>query len=237
MGQHRTRRPHTDSRIPWRPPGVSLTLTAPGGTFFGRAAWRLPLQLLDDENFCTATAELIPAYRSTPCPPSSAAASAGSISSAKYAWQPQCGQLRWPRHASSSSEVWRQTAEQHSPSTRLTPPMRQRCCNGSRLTISYSSSMQQPHVQLQSKQGYYGRIMGSRALSGSTIWHASAERRQSSPICAQHSSMSSPQPLIAMTALSKERRHCRHTTAQLPHRASSLPRRHRQQRSTRFSPR
>ena len=32
--------------------GVGVTLTAPGGTCFGRAAWRLPLQILDDEAFC-----------------------------------------------------------------------------------------------------------------------------------------------------------------------------------------
>ena len=31
---------------------MGVTLTAPGGTCFGRAAWRLPLQILDDDAFC-----------------------------------------------------------------------------------------------------------------------------------------------------------------------------------------
>lgn len=42
--------------------GVSLTLTAPGGTAFGASAWRLPLHLLDDQPFCTEMEELIPKY-------------------------------------------------------------------------------------------------------------------------------------------------------------------------------
>ena len=42
--------------------GVTLSLTAPGGTYFGRAAWRMPLHLLDDEGFCTEIADVITAY-------------------------------------------------------------------------------------------------------------------------------------------------------------------------------
>ena len=42
--------------------GVSLSLTAPGGTFLGKAAWRLPLHLIDDEEFCTDMADIITAY-------------------------------------------------------------------------------------------------------------------------------------------------------------------------------
>ena len=39
--------------------GVGVTLTAPGGTCFGRTAWRLPLQILDDEAFCDDMAAMI----------------------------------------------------------------------------------------------------------------------------------------------------------------------------------
>ena len=42
--------------------GVSVTLTAPGGTCFGRAAWRLPLYVLDDEAFCADLAAISPEY-------------------------------------------------------------------------------------------------------------------------------------------------------------------------------
>ena len=42
--------------------GVPLSLTAPGGKYFGRAAWRMPLHLLDDEGFCTEIADVITAY-------------------------------------------------------------------------------------------------------------------------------------------------------------------------------
>ena len=42
--------------------GVGVTLTAPGGTCFGRAAWRLPLQILDDEAFCDDMAAMILQY-------------------------------------------------------------------------------------------------------------------------------------------------------------------------------
>ncbi len=42
--------------------GVSLSLTAPGGTFLGKAAWRLPLHLIDDEEFCTDMADIITTY-------------------------------------------------------------------------------------------------------------------------------------------------------------------------------
>ena len=41
--------------------GVILSLTAPGGTYRGKAAWRLPLHLLDDEELCTDMAEAITA--------------------------------------------------------------------------------------------------------------------------------------------------------------------------------
>ena len=42
--------------------GVTLSLTAPGGTYLGKAAWRLPLHLLDDEQFCTDMAARITVY-------------------------------------------------------------------------------------------------------------------------------------------------------------------------------
>ena len=41
---------------------MGVTLTAPGGTCFGRAAWRLPLQILDDEAFCDDMAAMILQY-------------------------------------------------------------------------------------------------------------------------------------------------------------------------------
>ena len=42
--------------------GVGVTLKAPGGTCFGRAAWQLPLQILDDEAFCDDMAAIILQY-------------------------------------------------------------------------------------------------------------------------------------------------------------------------------
>ena len=42
--------------------GVAVTLSGPGGTCFGRAAWRLPLQILDDEAFCDDMVAMIPEY-------------------------------------------------------------------------------------------------------------------------------------------------------------------------------
>ena len=44
---------------PGNPIGVAVTLSAPGGTCFGRAAWRLPLQILDDEAFYDDMAAII----------------------------------------------------------------------------------------------------------------------------------------------------------------------------------
>ena len=41
---------------------MGLTLTAPGGTCFGRAAWRLQLQILDGEAFCNDMASIILQY-------------------------------------------------------------------------------------------------------------------------------------------------------------------------------
>ena len=41
---------------------MGVTLTAPGGTCFGRAAWRLLLQILDDEAFCDDMAAIILQY-------------------------------------------------------------------------------------------------------------------------------------------------------------------------------
>ena len=41
---------------------LNLSLTAPGGTFLGKAAWRLPLHLIDDEEFCTDMADIITTY-------------------------------------------------------------------------------------------------------------------------------------------------------------------------------
>ena len=42
--------------------GVSLLVTAPGGTILGASAWRLPLHLLDDAAFCAEMERLIPHY-------------------------------------------------------------------------------------------------------------------------------------------------------------------------------
>ena len=42
--------------------GVAVTLTAPGGTCIGRATWRLPLHILDDEAFCDDMDAMIPQY-------------------------------------------------------------------------------------------------------------------------------------------------------------------------------
>ena len=42
--------------------GVSLSLTTPGATSTGGGAWRLPLHLLDDEEFCTSIAACIPLH-------------------------------------------------------------------------------------------------------------------------------------------------------------------------------
>ena len=42
--------------------GVSLSLTSPASTLHGSAAWRQPLQLLDDQPFCERIAAEVPAY-------------------------------------------------------------------------------------------------------------------------------------------------------------------------------
>ena len=55
--------PATSRREP-ATPGTSLASHphSPGSTCFGRAAWRLPLQILDDEAFCADMAAVIPEY-------------------------------------------------------------------------------------------------------------------------------------------------------------------------------
>ena len=71
--------------------GVTDTLTAPGGTCFGHAAWRLPLYVLDDEAFCADLAAIFPKYLEAPPPPpqsSSAGGNHGFILSVAYASSP-----------------------------------------------------------------------------------------------------------------------------------------------------